>query len=179
VRPAGLLLLAGVALDPCLARLAPLPAAALLGEAVRVLRATGHDPAAFRAELHLETGAREPSVVFRPLEPGDGYAVRVDPAIPCGLLWVWEPERFTPWQRDAIRRATEAARSAGPLPAGDLSDVRVVEWGGRLAVELWTAESSELPALTVFLRASDLALEHVGLAPAAGAVEDERTGGSP
>jgi hypothetical protein len=60
-----------------------------------------------------------------------------------------------------------------------LSDVRVVEWGGRLAVELWTAESSELPALTVFLRASDLALEHVGLAPAAGAVEDERTGGSP
>lgn len=160
---------AGGAEDPdaiCLERLAPLSAPALVRQAVRMLAATGHDPASFRIELRLEDawrpdsgrlGARrEPSVVFHPLGAA-GYALRVHPALPCGVGWLWRPERFTPWQTAALARAGEAVRARSGATA-EPAEVQVAESRERLAVYVWAADRGpdEDPTWTVILRKADL-----------------------
>ena len=100
----------------------------------------------------------EPSVMFVPLDPDDDYPVRVHSAIPCGGGWVWDPERFTGWQRNVVARASEAARRARPAAWSEPRDVQVAESAEHLAIYIWTAadEDSEEPALTMIMRKADL-----------------------
>lgn len=160
--------------DPrsCLSRIDPLPAKALVREAVQQLERAGHDPALYRAELRREDATRPDaaglgprlvtSVVFRPLADGD-YSLRVHPAIPCGVGWVWEPESFTPWQAAVVNRAGAAAREARPASAGEPREVQVAESRERVAVYVWTAgsDAASEPAWTVILRKADLAVLRV------------------
>jgi hypothetical protein len=165
----------GVEDDPrrCVERLAPIPSEELVRESVRVLTSAGHDPESYRVELRMEnarhpdsgrmTPDREPSVMFLPLDPANRYPVRVHSAIPCGVGWVWEPERFTAWQTDAVAIASDAARRARPAGAGEIRDVQVAESVDHLGVYVWTTADDESndPGLTVILRKVDLEVVRV------------------
>ena len=162
-----------VAVADCLERLAPIPSEDLVRESLRLLTSAGHDPASYRVELRMESAGhpdsnrisrdREPSVLFIPLDPADRYPVRVHPAIPCGVGWVWEPERFTAWQTDAVAIASDAARRARPAGSGEIGDVQVAETADHLGVHVWTTADvqSDDPALTVILRKDDLEVVRV------------------
>ncbi len=90
-------------------------------------------------------------------------ATGVSRAIPCGVGWVWEPERFTAWQTDAVAIASDAARRARPAGSGEIGDVQVAETADHLGVHVWTTADvqSDDPALTVILRKDDLEVVRV------------------
>lgn len=158
--------------DPrrCMSWLAPLPSGLLVRRAADLLEQSGHDPQSFRAELRLEDADHpdsprpdrrlEPSVIFRALRVQglEGYAVRVQRAIPCGIGWVWEPERFTPWQSAVVARARAALEATRPLGWTEISDVQVAESRDYLGVYLWSAGEGESgdPRSTIIMRKSDL-----------------------
>jgi hypothetical protein len=108
----------------------------LIEEALAVLKQSGHRPAAYRLDLRMEDArspdapahrsTRVPSVVFLPLLPGEFYPLRVHPVSPCVASWVWQPERFTPWQREVLARAREQIDMLGPA-ARTLGDLQVQE----------------------------------------------------
>jgi hypothetical protein len=114
----------------------PSGTARLIEEAVAVLRQSGHEPTAYRLDLRMEDarspdaptrGAeRVPSVVFLPATRADLYALRVHPVSPCVASWVWQPARFTPWQRAVLARAREQIERIRPA-APVLGDLQVHE----------------------------------------------------
>ncbi len=123
----------------------------LIRDAVVILRQSGHDPASYRMELSIEragpaevgseAGSSYPSVVFHPTGGSDLYPVRVDRTEPCVVSWVWQPERFTAWQRLVIERAREVLRRNWPRgPSESLSGVRVVETQDEVTVRLMLGE---------------------------------------
>jgi hypothetical protein len=119
----------------------------MISTAVEILRGAGHDPAEYRVELRMEPavrpdfpewgGERVPSVVFLPRDSGRRYALRVHPAHPCELMWVWRPTRLTGWQRKTLSRARELLEPAGDDALGELVEVRVFETAGTIDVR-WT-----------------------------------------
>jgi hypothetical protein len=143
----------------------------LIRDAVAVLRQSGRDPAQFRMELRIEraglaelgsqAGPSYPSVVFHPSTGSGRYPVRVDRTEPCAVSWVWQPERFTVWQRRVIERAGEVLRRNWTREAGEsLSGVQVVETKDEVTVRLRLGEpdaSGLVPSRAeVTLRRSDL-----------------------
>jgi len=160
----------GVEDDPrhCPSRMAPTPSGEFVRESLRLLERAGHEPASYRVELRMEnvrhpdsgrvTRGREPSVIFVPRDPGDRYPLRVASAIPCGVGWVWEPERFTAWQTDAVAVASDAVRRSRPAEWGEMRDVQVAESADHLAVYIWTTadDGADDPGLAVILRKVDL-----------------------
>ena len=142
--------------------LEPSKTARLIDEALGVLAQSGHDPAAYRLELRMEDaqspdapslGAdRVPSVVFVPAHPGARYPVRVHPANPCVISWVWQPGRLTAWQREVVARARQQIETL-PHEATDPNDLRVLEARELVRVELRRGERS----VRVTLSKADLA----------------------
>jgi hypothetical protein len=139
--------------------------------ALDVLRQSGHDPEGYRLELEMarpaEPGFAEhrvnayPSVVFFPEDGDDRYALRVDRSEPCGVSWVWWPDRFTPWQRRVVVRAREVLRDTWPGRGGErLSGVTVVETAQAVIVSVSLGEvddSGLAPSRAeITLRRSDL-----------------------
>jgi len=137
----------------------------LVSRAVRLLAAAGHDPAGYRLELRQEEPPQPdrpwlevrplPSVIFLPTRGGEAYPLRVHPAYPCVTAWLWQPQRFTPWQREVVERAR------GLLAVGHAARLRVLESHDLLRIEpaqgqAGTAATTPLGSLT--LRKSDLAV---------------------
>ncbi len=163
--------------DPrgCISWLAPIPSGLLVRRAVEMLEQCGHDPQSFGVELRLEDADHpdsprpdrrlEPSVIFRPLplQGFEGYAVRVQRAIPCGIGWVWEPQRFTAWQTAVVARARAALEAARPLLWSGISDVQVAESRDYLGFYLWSSGAGESadPRATIVMRKSDLSIVKV------------------
>lgn len=130
-----------------------------LEDALRVMRETGRDPAAFDLEIRrdfLGSDLSTPLVraLFVPKHRELDYAVEVRPDHPCALTWLWDPPRFLPWQREVIERAQELARVARPA-GGRLAAVEVVESGDRLGLLVRFDGEGELRFV---LRKSDLTL---------------------
>ncbi len=139
----------------------------MVNDAVLVLRASGHDPARYRVELREEDrfsradGALEPrrTVVFLPLAGGTDYALGVSSADPCVVAWVWQPEDFTPWQREVLGRAREAAGAAaagwGPV---ELLEVRVTETLEHVGIAFRADLGPEQRELRIVLTKADLTM---------------------
>ena len=145
----------------------------LIDEAIRVLEQSGHDPSSYRLELRMEDTLqpdfpglrrdRTRSVLFVPARSGDLYPVRVHPANPCVVTWVWQPERFTRWQRAVVGEARQRFETSFP-DAGDggWAHLRVLEsreWvrihvdGGRDG-----PEPGSRPGFSVTLSKTDLSV---------------------
>jgi hypothetical protein len=148
-----------------------LPVERFIREAIRVFEQTGRDPRAHRMELRQEEfrgsdhpmlGAEfETSIVFIPRQTGDLYPVSVRAKQPCVVSWLWEPDRFTDWQRRVLRRAQELSAGAWEQLIGDrLVDVEVSESRDAVAVRLWRVEEADRASNTteifVVLNKTDL-----------------------
>ena len=77
------------------------------------------------------------------------------------MAWVWRPELFTPWQAQAVQRASTAIRERYGERGGAaalIAEVQVAESRDRLAVYVWTGDGDRAgePDWTVILRKSDL-----------------------
>jgi hypothetical protein len=133
------------------AAVAPQDALDFVTDAIEVLEACGHDPAAYRLELNqddpfeLAGSGREPTInaVFVPLDSESLYAVGVGPADPCVVSWIWQPAAFTPWQRDLLEGARRHAEASGlGWTDPDGWNVRVTESRELVSVRLWPADES-------------------------------------
>lgn len=123
--------------------LAPGAAEAYLADAVRVLRASGHDPGHYEASFRLDDpllgfvalgrGPR-PGVVFTPRRPGPGeYPLRVSSAHPCVTAWAADRAGLTEGQRQVLDRALE--RLDNPPMEGET--LQILESEGYYQVEVW------------------------------------------
>jgi len=111
--------------------------AARVADAVAVLRISGHDPAAYQLELRAGDSAISPTLVFRPRADPTLYPLIVRPDAPCQLAWLWDPDRFTPWQVAVLNRARELLALGVAPPAGaELEQVAVVETAETVTVRL-------------------------------------------
>jgi len=150
---------------------AELPVERFIRGAIRVFEQTGHDPRAYRMELRQEDpresdfralGAElETSIVFIPRQDGELYPVRVRARHPCVVSWLWQPDRFTHWQRGVLRRTQELAADAWEQLGGDhLVGVEVLESRDAVAVYLWRVEqpdrTSDTAEIFVVLNKTDL-----------------------
>ncbi len=141
----------------------PSRTARLIEEALGVLEQSGHDPTAYRLELRMEDvqspdaptiGAdRVPSVVFVPARLGELYPLRVHPASPCVTSWVWQPGRFTAWQREVLARAREQI-GAFPHDAAAPNDLWVLETREFVRIEVRQGERAV--SVTLSKRGLDL-----------------------
>ncbi len=151
----------------CAPDLGPVSTERFVEQALDRLRDAGYDPSDFRLTLRLEDQAwpdrgslgskRVTSVVFLPRSESAGYPLRVHPANPCALSWLWNPEAFSNWQRSAIENASAALRQHRPgvWEAEPPTDLDVIESRDRLLVRLWRSREST-PSLQVILRKPDL-----------------------
>jgi len=123
-----------------------------VAEALTVLRSCGHEPSAYRLELHEDdpfvaaTDDREPqrTVVFRPIDNQQLYGVVVSVEHPCVVSWAWQPDEFTDWQRQVIGRAEALAKESGRTWSdGQLLDVVVTESRELVGVEVFDSESPD------------------------------------
>ena len=143
-------------------------ASTLVGDAMATLRRAGHDPAAYALELRSGGRASAVELVFSPRGDPRLYALAVRSDDPCAVRWLWQPERFTPWQRAVLERARELLAGSGTEAAGaEIVAVEVFEAPDAVTVELRRASGDD-PAAGV--SESRLTLLKRDVAAPAGAV---------
>lgn len=102
-------------------------------------------------------------MLFVPAEGVEAYSLRVHPAHPCHVAWVWNPGSFTPWQRRVVERAMGQARET--LPAGwpaEPQQVRVLESADHVGIQLFGVSDPD-PIFSLTLRKHDLSTVQVGV----------------
>ncbi len=146
----------------CVPDLGPVSTKRFVEQALQRLRDAGYDPSDFHLTLRLENEAwpdrgafgstQVTSVVFLPRRDSTGYPLRVHPANPCAVSWLWNPDEFSSWQRSAIERASSAVQQRHPRTWADEppTDLDVTESRTRLLVRLWRSHET-MPALQVIL----------------------------
>ena len=110
--------------------------ATLVTDAVATLRRAGPDPAAYELELRSVAPTNDLELVFTPRRDPLRYALAVRADDPCAVRWLWQPERFTPWQRAVLDRARVLLAGSAGAPGAELVAVDVFEARDAVTVEL-------------------------------------------
>ncbi len=151
----------------CVPDLGPVSTERFVEQALQRLRDAGYDPSDFHLTLRSEDEAWPDrgafgstlvtSVVFLPRRDSADYPLRVHPANPCAVSWLWNPDGFSSWQRSAVEKASSAMRQRRPRTWADEAptDLDVTESRTRLVVRLWRSHETT-PALQVILSKPDL-----------------------
>ena len=115
----------------------------LVRDALDTLRRAGHDPAAYRLELRTGGTTGDVELVFLPRGDPLRYALAVRSDDPCAVRWLWQPERFTAWQRAVLERARELLADSAGAPGAEFVAVDVFEAPEAVTVELRRASGEE------------------------------------